>query len=676
MIDNDKLDEIDKNNETMNTESVNTETLNTESVKNEIVKDGINKIDAIDNSEMPSRTKLSAIISQTKNKKTEEGFTDADGMYHEKKVGFLNLTASYFIKWWPMGLVVVIFIVIAAFSTAVGPWIMNNLISAAKQAAAPNPNEPKPFWDISWQSYMYIQIGLFVIVAVSTLIANMTAGFIGKRIEIQLRNKATERLITQDISYYSNKKIGEILTKVMSDTQIIGDQSQGIPVQFISAIFTTAFSIAFMFVIDWKVALVGIGLFLIIIFSIMLTFGSLRGLMLKVRNVITKINGTVINRVNTVQLIKTSGTEEYEKELFAKLHVDYQKAFRKMILIQSIVITCLLVGINSIQVVLTVSSVFIYQDNSAYLISMLPSMILAVGIMITPLMQMVRVISGIVIASSSSQRIASIINSKSQINPHLKPNEGIQVNHLKGDIIFKNVTFAYPEKPEKIIIPDFNMTFEKGKKYAFVGETGSGKSTISKLLLRFYDPTFGAVLINENTNLKDVNLPSYLSNVGYVEQDPAIFLGNVYENVKYGSKGATNQEVIEACKKADLHKLISSWPDGYNTVLGERGFMLSGGQKQRLVIARMFLKDPQLLILDEATSALDNIVEKEIQAQLEKLMKGRTTISIAHRLSTIRKADQIIVLGSGKGIVQTGTFKELKTKPGHFKKLYEAGLMK
>jgi len=641
------------------------------------IKDGISKIDAIDQAETPSRTKISSIISHRKPKRRRDkngGFTDEDGMYHEKKVGLIALTSHYFIKWWPYGLAVILLTILASLATAAGPWVMQQMIIAYQNQ---NLGVGKTaHWDIKWTSYIWIQVGFFAIIAITTMAGNMIAGFIGKWIEIDLRNRSAERLITQDISYYSNKKIGEILTKVTSDTQIIGDQVQGIPVAFISAVFTTIFSLVFMFIIDWKISLIAIGLFLIIILSIVATFGGLKKLMLKVRDTITRINGTVLNRISTVQLIKTTGTEDYEKKSFDKLHNEYLAAYKKMIMMQSLVIMFLLVGINSIQVILTAATVGIYINEPEVLVDVLPSMVLAVGVMIGPMMQLVRVVSGIVIASASAQRIATIVDSKSRINPHLRSNEGIWVDKLTSDIVLRNVVFAYPEKPEKVIIPNFNYTFEKGKKYAFVGETGSGKSTISKLLLRFYDPTLGEVLINEDINLKDVNLPSYLKHVGYVEQEPSLFLGNVYENVKYGTDNATNEQVIEACKKADMHKLIMSWPDGYDTVLGERGFLLSGGQKQRLVIARMFLKDPQLLILDEATSALDNIVEKEIQAQLEKLMVGRTTISIAHRLSTIKNADEIIVLGAGKGIVETGTFNELKSRPGHFKKLYEAGLMK
>ncbi|ARU91388.1 ABC transporter ATP-binding protein [Spiroplasma clarkii] len=274
------------------------------------------------------------------------------------------------------------------------------------------------------------------------------------------------------------------------------------------------------------------------------------------------------------------------------------------------------------------------------------------------------------------KRLYQIIDSEPRFDAHYYNDAAKIVTSLDQDIILKDIVFKYPEDPSKTVLPAFNFTFKKGKSYAFVGETGSGKSTISKLLLRFYDPTEGQILINGDTNLKDVKLKSYLDLVGYVEQEPQIIFGTVKDNIKYTTPWKTDEEIIAAAKKVNLHDLIMSWPHQYDTILGERGFMLSGGQKQRLVIARMFLKDPQVLILDEATSALDNIVEKEVQAELEKLMVGRTSVSIAHRLSTIKNCDQIIVLAPGQGVVQVGAFDELRNQPGHFKNLYEAGLMK
>jgi len=194
------------------------------------------------------------------------------------------------------------------------------------------------------------------------------------------------------------------------------------------------------------------------------------------------------------------------------------------------------------------------------------------------------------------------------------------------------------------------------------------------LLLRYYDPELGEILINNN-NLKNLNLKTYLGHIGYIEQDPQILYGDFTENISYSVKGVTFPDIEAAAKKANLDDFIQELPHKYKTILGERGITLSGGQKQRIAIARVFLKNPELLILDEATSALDNIVEKEIQAQFNKLMIGRTSIVIAHRLSTIKNVDQILVLEKDKGIVQIGTFNELKDQKGHFKNLYQAGMM-
>ncbi|ATG97321.1 ABC transporter ATP-binding protein [Mesoplasma lactucae] len=663
----------------------------------EAIKTSDEEIAAIDeldssNESNVATSKENLVTSVSGIKKKPNKLDDNRGVPKEPKVGFMKLVSHYFVKKWPIGLLILLMMLIAGIATAAGPFMMNSMtkvITWKSDTHIPGfdvvardipydqlPSNMKPIWDISWQAYMGIQIGLFVLIAATTLTGTMLAGFLGKYIEVDLRNKTIARLITQDMSYYSDKKIGDLLTKVVSDTQNVGDQSQAIPTAFLSALFTTVFALVFGFVINWQLSLVIIVMFLLILVFMGLIFTSLRKLMFNARDVITKVNGTVINRINTVQLIKTSGTEEYEKEGFAKDHVEYADAYKKVVTVQSMMITVLIMGISSIQVVLVVAAGIMYRHDTTTLINVLPSFLLLAGIMIGPLMQVIRVTAGIVIASTSAERIAEILYSKSRINAHLKENEGIYINEINGDILFKDVVFAYPEKPSKVILPKTDFTFKEGKSYAFVGETGAGKSTISKLLLRFYDPTYGEVLINNDINLKDIHLSSYLEHVGYVEQEPQILLGNIWENVRYGTEGKTDEEVIEACKKADLDGIISQWPKGYDTILGERGFMLSGGQKQRLVIARMFLKDPQLLILDEATSALDNIVEKEIQGKLNELMKNRTTVSIAHRLSTIKNADQIIVLAPGEGVTQIGTFDELKTQPGHFKELYEAGLMK
>lgn len=304
-------------------------------------------------------------------------------------------------------------------------------------------------------------------------------------------------------------------------------------------------------------------------------------------------------------------------------------------------------------------------------VSVIISFVVGMNILVMPILNLVRTFNNL--ASTSTSTSVMRIHDLMEVQSLIDANENGE--SIDGNIIFKDINFAYPNALEKIILKNFNYEFAPGKSYAFVGETGVGKSTISKLLLRYYDPTSGEIFINDEKLLKEVNLKSYLNFVGYVEQEPQILYGTFFDNVRYGKFDASDKEIYEACKKAELHHFIESLPKKYDTLLGEKGFILLGGQKQRLVIARMFLKNPQLLILDEATSALDNIVEKEIQRNLDHLKQGRTTFIIAHRLSTIKNLDKILVLEKDKGVVQTGTFNELKKVEGRFKNLYEAGLI-
>ncbi|QHX35839.1 ATP-binding cassette [Spiroplasma sp. TIUS-1] len=529
--------------------------------------------------------------------------------------------------------------------------------------------------EMIWWSWGILQLCLFIGLAFFTYMTQIIAGKIGRQVEINLRNAALKRLFTQDISYYSDKKIGETLTKLISDTQIVGEQAQIVPVAAINAVITFFGSLVIFFILDVYLATVVIVTIVGSLGLMLISLTIIHPLMIKMRSKLTKINGDVTDRVNSIRLIKSAGSEDYKMERFWESHKIYYKFTNNISLMVATFITILVAATSSMQVIVVIAAAILYHGEPA-LEDLLPSFIAGIGIMTGPIMQVAKIMFGFVQAEVSSYRIQVIIKSSARIDPHYNTAKGYTIEDLNGDIVFDNVEFTYPEKPDSVIIPKFDFTFEKGKSYAFVGETGSGKSTIAKMLLRFYDPSKGRVLINNNVDLKDVRLSSYLKFVGYVEQEPQIILGTVFDNIKYGNFGRSDEDAIKAAKKAELHNIIMSFSDGYNTVLGERGFMLSGGQKQRLVIARMFLKDPQLLILDEATSALDNIVEKEIQENLENLMKGRTSVTIAHRLSTIKNVDQIVVLGRGTGIVQVGTFDELKDIPGHFQNLYKAGQSK
>jgi len=247
-------------------------------------------------------------------------------------------------------------------------------------------------------------------------------------------------------------------------------------------------------------------------------------------------------------------------------------------------------------------------------------------------------------------------------------NDAKELEKVKGNIDFKNSTFKYNENTE--ILSNINLEIEAGKTLALVGPSGGGKTTICHLIPRFYELNEGEISI-DGMDIKDVTLKSLRRNIGIVQQDVFLFTGTIKENILYGNPEASDEEVVKAAKNANIHEFICSLPDGYDTYVGERGVKLSGGQKQRISIARVFLKNPPILILDEATSALDNTSELIIQKSLEDLSKGRTTIVVAHRLSTVKNADEIVVL-TDKGIIEKGPHEELMAKEGVYSKLYNA----
>ena len=241
------------------------------------------------------------------------------------------------------------------------------------------------------------------------------------------------------------------------------------------------------------------------------------------------------------------------------------------------------------------------------------------------------------------------------------------LTNVKGRVEYRHVSFNYDKAD---VLHDVSITVEPGKTLALIGPSGGGKTTMSQLLMRFYDVNSGAVLVDGN-DVRDLTQASLRQNIGIIQQDVYMFAGTVRENIRYGRPDATDEEIIQAAKLAEIHNEITEMPDGYDSYIGERGVMLSGGQKQRISIARVFLKNPPILILDEATSALDTVTEQAIQASLDKLSVGRTSIVIAHRLSTIRNADLIAVVEHGK-IAECGTHEELLAKNGLYAKLYMA----
>ncbi|WP_339033552.1 ABC transporter ATP-binding protein [Spiroplasma endosymbiont of Cantharis rufa] len=512
----------------------------------------------------------------------------------------------------------------------------------------------------------YSMIVDVIFVVILSYLNFIVSGYIAQAYENQLKGKLINKIVDQDLNYFNSNKAGQLISTIVKDSSIVSSFIKEAPIIYLLSTVTILFSAILMFNISWKLALCVFGLLLAFMIIIFITILISNRATKKISKITQNLDNDISEKIYSIRLIKSMGTFKHEKNHFNEMIERVSKKEKKKFFASEVPSALIIGGIGSFSMASIIFGVFLFYNNTQSLISIITAFTTGVIVMTIPIMQLRQVISAVPHARISANNVSEILKSEITIE---KFNEK-EINEKINSIELKNIDFMYPDT-DKHVIKDLNVTLVKGKKYAFVGPTGSGKSTIAKLLLRFYDPQQGEILINNKIKLKDLNLKSWLDKIGYVDQEPQILSGTIFENVAYGLENKTNEEIIEACKKAKMHELIMQWPNQYETILSERGAQLSGGQKQRLVIARLILKNPEILILDEATSALDNIVESEIQKELEKLMEGRTTISIAHRLSTIKNFDEIYVLEQDKGIVETGNFEKLISIEGLFKTLYQ-----
>lgn len=513
-----------------------------------------------------------------------------------------------------------------------------------------------------------LKVGVFyLILRIIDSMANFymanTGHIMGARIETDMRRDLFNHLETLSHSYYSEHKVGQIMTRITSDLFDITEFAHHCPEE----IFIATIKIIVSFII---LCGVNIPLTLIMFASLPLIFvivkffnRRMRSAFKKQRFQVGEINSQVEDSLLGIRVVKSFANEDIESEKFEegnKKFLDIKKiSYLYMAGFQTS--NRAFEGLLYITVVVAGS---IFMINGKISPAELTAYLLYISTLLATLRTIIQFTEQFQRGMTGIERFIEIMDSPADIT---EKEDAVELEDAQGNIRFEDVSFRYSEDNMEVL-SRINLDIKKGDSVALVGPSGGGKTTLCNLIPRFYDVTEGRILI-DGVDIKDLTLKSLRNSIGVVQQDVYLFSGTVYENILYGLPGASREDVIEAAKLAGAHEFISNLENGYDTHVGERGVKLSGGQKQRISIARVFLKNPPILILDEATSALDNESEKIVQDSLEKLAKGRTVFTIAHRLTTIRNANLILVL-TENGIEEKGTHKELIDKGGIYYNLY------
>ncbi|ERI94938.1 ABC transporter, ATP-binding protein [Clostridiales bacterium oral taxon 876 str. F0540] len=484
----------------------------------------------------------------------------------------------------------------------------------------------------------------------------------GARMEADMRNDIFSHLQRLSFSYYDNTNTGKLMSRIVTDLFDISELAHHGP----EDIFISILKIAGSFIILMSIN-INITVILIFITLFMLYFSvnynkKMKATFKENREKIALVNAQVQDSLSGIRVVKSFSNEHIENKKFQRGNNEFlrTKEDNYNLMGRFFSMNGFFQGILYLSVVLF-GGIFISTGKIST--SDLVVYILYINIFLNPIDKLVNFTEQYQRGITGFERFLEVINT----HPDIQDKEGaVELVKPEGQITFEDVTFSYDNK--NTVLNSINVNIEAGKTFAIVGPSGGGKTTFCSIVPRFYEVDKGSVKI-DGIDIRDIKLKSLRNNIGIVQQDVYMFAGTIKDNIAYGKPGATDEEIVEAAKRANAHEFIMGLENGYDTYVGERGVKLSGGQKQRVSIARVFLKNPPILILDEATSALDNESEKYIQQSLEELAKNRTTIVIAHRLSTIRNADNILVL-TEEGIQESGTHMELLDKNGIYAGLY------
>jgi subfamily B ATP-binding cassette protein MsbA len=517
--------------------------------------------------------------------------------------------------------------------------------------------------DLSMLNNIAINIGLlFILQMICSTAHNYLFDLTEKRIITDFRKKIFEHLQSLSLSFFAKRRTGEIMSRMTNDVSTLENLITDIPATALQQSIRLFGGILIIIYMNWKLT------FMILVLAPVLvlfakTFGKrLKQLSTEIQDKLATSTTVLEENISNIQVVKSFVRSGLETERFSDAVEDSFKSAKKRVIISSFFGP--MIGF----IAFTTSLVLLWYGGREVITGgispgELIAFILYATIIAGPMGSFARMYTRLQEGVGASTRIFEILDTKEEVRDDA---EDTPLPAITGKVEFDQVKFHYREDRE--VLKGISFVAEPGQVIALVGPSGAGKSTLIQLLHRFYDPVAGEILI-DGTPLKEVSLHSYWSQIGFVPQETLMFGGAIRENIEYARQGATEEEIIAAAKAANAHNFIMDCPEGYQTIVGEKGIRLSAGQRQRIAIARTILKNPRLLILDEATSALDNESELLIQEALERLMQGRTTFVIAHRLSTIHNANKIMVMDKGE-IVESGTHKELMEKKGLYHRLY------
>jgi ATP-binding cassette subfamily B protein len=518
----------------------------------------------------------------------------------------------------------------------------------------------------NWTWILLASAALLVIYAINAGLMAVVVYWghmLGINIETEMRRKSFDHLQKLSFRFYDNHKTGHLVGRVTKDLEEIGEVAHHGPEDLFIAIMTLIGAFALMFAVNWKLALIAV---VIVPFMAWITSRYGARMTRNWRALYGRVgdfNVRIEENVGGMRVVQAFANEDHERQLFARDNASYRTTKLEAYKLMAASTSLSYMSMRLIQLVVMVAGAYFVLQGELSAGGFV-GFLLLVNVFFRPIEKINSVIETYPKGIAGFRRYTELLDTEPDIAD--RP-DAQDAPPLRGLVEYRDVSFGYGGTP---VLSGVNLTIEPGTTVAFVGPSGAGKTTICSLLPRFYETQGGTITV-DGIDIRAMTLASLRGQIGIVQQDVFLFGGTVRENIAYGRLDATDAEITEAARLARLDAVIAAMPNGYDTVIGERGVKLSGGQKQRLAIARMFLKNPPILILDEATSALDTATEREIQKSLAELSKGRTTLVIAHRLATIRNADKIVVVDRS-GVAETGTHHELLALNGLYANLHMA----